>query len=467
MVKKKSHIHFVGIGGIGMSGIATILHSQGHIISGCDTDLDQKSIEQLKKLGCTIYQGNNNQECYCPSITTIVYTTMVTRNSPEIIAAQQRGIPTRSRGEMLGIILEDYISTICIAGSHGKTTTIALIAHILIEALYDPTVIIGGHLKTIDSNVKVGSKHLAVVESDESDRSFLFLKPTIAVITNISLEHLETYTDIEDIKRTFTQFIHTINPDGKAIIGIDDFHLSSLLPIVKSSFYTYGLTDQADLYADQIVQETHKTEFMVYEKNNNTPITHISFPLIGKHNIQNALAAILATLQLKIPIETIAQALHTFKGVERRFIYHGLYKNAEIFDDYGHHPREIAATILAAKHRVKNKLVVIFQPHRYTRLSKLWNQFIETFLSLPIDTLIITDIHAAGEEHIANVSGKIFHESLAHQKPLFSVLFAPLSKNFHEIKQVIDATINQQDLVLLLGAGKINQLVKELVEPAV
>ena len=458
MYLKKSHIHFVGIGGIGMSGIATILKYQGYTISGCDTDLDQPSIKMLQDIGCIIYQGNNAPSCRDNSIDILVYSSAIQANNPEILYAQQRGIPTIPRALMLAELMRMKYS-IAIAGAHGKTTTTSLISHILIEAGIDPTVIIGGHLKTISNNARHGKGDFLVAEADESDRSLLNLYATLAVVTNIDLEHLETYKDLDDIKQTFNQFLKNLPFYGSAVLCIDDENIQSLLPILTVKTILYGLTPRADWYAKNIDLQPNHSCFDLHHKNNESPLGFITLSMPGKHNVLNALAAIAIARELEVPLEVIKNALETFKGVERRFSYRGLFHNAEIFDDYGHHPKEIACTLEVAKRRSKNKLTVVFQPHRYTRTHKLWDQFLETFLQSPIDHLIITDIYPASETPIPGITGKQFAQTLQGLNPKFTVSYAPFESDFAEIKINIEKHLNPDDLILLLGAGKVNKLV--------
>ncbi len=461
MYKKKSHIHFIGIGGIGMSGIATILRYQGYTISGCDVDLDQQSIKQLKDIGCAIYQGNNTPNCNDPSIDTVVYSSAIRSDNPEIRAAQQRTIPTIPRGLMLAELMRMKYS-IAIAGSHGKTTTTSLISHILIEAGADPTVIIGGHLKTISHNARIGEGDFLVAEADESDRSLLNLYATLAIITNIDLEHLETYHDLDDIKQTFRKFLSNLPFYGTAILCIDDENIQSLLPILTVKTILYGLSPRADLYATNVKLEATHSTFTVCHKNHDLPLGEISIAMPGQHNVLNTLAAIALARELEIPMKAIACALTSFKGIERRFSYHGTYQGADLFDDYGHHPREITYTLQVAKKRAQKKLIVIFQPHRYTRTHKLWDSFLQAFLKSNIDHLIITDIHPASETPIPGITGKQLAQTLQSCNPSFSVSYAPMDANFHAIKSELDHKIASQDLVLLLGAGKINKLIQEL-----
>lgn len=461
MYRKKGHIHFVGIGGIGMSGIATILKHQGYTISGCDADLAQPSIGLLQQIGCKVYNGNNTLECQDSSIDVLVYSTAVGGNNPEITAAQERGIPTIPRALMLAELMRTKYS-VAIAGAHGKTTTTSLISHILMEAQMDPTIIIGGHLKNLSNNARMGEGEFLVAEADESDRTLLHLHATIAVITNIDLEHLETYKDLEDIKQTFIQFLNNLPFYGKAIMCLDDPVIRSILPIPHIKTVTYGITTDADLKASDITLNPDHVIFSVSRKHENAPLGTLMVPMPGIHNVLNSLAATSLALDLEIPFPTIAAALKTFKGIERRFSYRGMYKGAELFDDYGHHPTEIEHTVKIAKARAKNKLTVVFQPHRYTRTHKLWDQFINTFMHSSIDRLIITDIYPASEHPIDGVTAQEFTKALQAQNPSYPVIYAPYDADFTAITTEVNSSIHENDLLLFLGAGKINKLAYQL-----
>lgn len=462
---KKAHVHFVGIGGIGMSGIATILKHQGYEISGCDCDMDQQSVKDLKSINCAVYHGNNTPACQDPSIDILVYSSAIKDKNPEIVAAQERGIPTIPRALMLAELMRTKFS-IAIAGAHGKTTTTSLISHILIEAHMDPTVIIGGHLKNISNNARFGDGDFLVAEADESDRTLTRLHATLAVVTNIDLEHLETYKDIDDIKATFKQFLYNLPFYGKAIMCIDDPQVNSLFPLPHIKVIKYGLEDNAenaDVYGKDVTLSPTGTSFMVYEKGSPEALGMIQFGMLGRHNVLNALAAIAVARDLGLSFATIANALESFKGIERRFSYHGIYKGAEVFDDYGHHPREIANTFTVAKNRAHGKLTVVFQPHRYTRTHKLWDSFVETFVQSPIDHLIITDIYAASEAPIPGVTSEGLAAAIKARNPHFTVSYAPYEETFASIKGQLAEIVEDKGLVLLQGAGKLNKLAEQLV----
>ncbi len=461
MYKKKNHIHFIGIGGIGMSGIATILKGQGYHISGCDNDLEQKSVHDLSLLGCSIYQGNNSAGCHDASIDILVYSSAIQKNNPEILAAQQRGIPTISRALMLAELMRTKYS-IAISGSHGKTTTTSMISHILIEAQTDPTVIIGGHLKNISTNARFGKGDFLVAEADESDKSLLRLYPTIAVVTNINLEHVDVYSDIKDVKNTFKKFLENIPFYGKAILCDDNVHIDEILPLTNTKTLRYGYKSTSDIYAQDInLQKTFST-CTVWKKGASQPLGALYLTMPGRHNLLNALAGITVCLELDIPFHTIITALARFKGIDRRFTLKGTHNGALVFDDYGHHPTEIAQTLLVARKRTDKKLIVAFQPHRYSRTAGLWNDFINLFSQDTIDHLIITDIYPASEAPIQDITSERFVAELKAKNPHLSISYCPLDDTFTHIKQDLSGKLADGDLLLLQGAGKINKLANYL-----
>ncbi|MBA3752229.1 UDP-N-acetylmuramate--L-alanine ligase [Candidatus Dependentiae bacterium] len=461
---KKGHIHFIGIGGIGMSGIAKILKYQGYTISGCDTSLNQKSIQELLTYGCTIYEGNNTHQCKDTSIDILVYSSAIDPEDEEIKASQARGIPTIPRALMLAEIMRTKYS-IAISGAHGKTTTTSLISHIFIDALLDPTVIIGGHLKNICTNAKWGAGEFLVAEADESDRSFLKLLPTHAVVTNIDLEHLETYKDIDDIKAAFTQFLSNIPFYGKAIVCLEDPHIRSLLPaLTHVKMIKYGLDNEADFFAQDIILEKDHSTFTVFRKNHPEPLGVLTIPMPGIHNVLNALAALSASMEVGISFEKCAEALKTFKGIERRFSFQGVFKGAEVIDDYAHHPTEISTTLQVALKKNPQNLIVVWQPHRYIRTEKLWDVFIHLFSTSTIGHLIITDIYAAGEQPINSITSARFTQELQAKSPSYPITYIPYEKNFTEIVTHLTTLASEGDLILLLGAGNINKIADFLKE---
>jgi UDP-N-acetylmuramate--alanine ligase len=458
MYHKKTHIHFVGIGGIGMSGIAKILAYQGYIVSGCDLDLNQQSIQELTRLGCMIADRHNAPLCIHPQIDILVYSSAIQADHPEIKAAQKRGIPTIRRALMLAELMRTKFG-IAIAGSHGKTTTTSLIAHILLHAKLDPTVIIGGHLKTISTNAQFGNGDFLVAEADESDRSLIHLHPTLAVITNIDLDHLETYSNLDDIRSTFNLFLQNIPFYGKSFLCIDDENIQSILPIPHIKTVTYGFAKDALLRAENVYLASDHSQFTFIEHNN--VIGSITIMMPGRHNVQNTLAAIGIARELAIPFATIAHALQNFKGIERRFSFKGTYKGADIFDDYGHHPTEIKATLEVARKRTKKNLRIIFQPHRFSRTQALWHEFMQVLASPEIDQLVITDIYPASEKPIEGICSQKLVADLKMSHPGKDIRYISFTHDMDNLKVSLE-DLEPGDLLLLLGAGKINQLANHL-----
>ncbi len=464
MYKKKEHIHFVGIGGIGMSGIALMLVQQGYIISGCDTSYSSL-LKTLHEQGCHINEGHD--ELHASKADIIVYSSAINSHHPELIAAQNRGIPTIPRAVMLAEIMRTKFS-VAVAGSHGKTTTTSLISHIMIEAQQHPTVIIGGRLKNIDSNALMGKSDILIAEADESDRSLLYLNPTMAIINNIDAEHLDVYKDIDDVKATFQNFLERLPFYGKAFLGIDDQHIHQLLKLKHIPIITFGFDQNAHIKAEVIELAGGYSKFKVLARNHNDQphalLGEVALPFPGKHNILNALAAIALCLEFDIPFETIAHALNSFEGVARRFEYKGTFKGSEIFDDYAHHPTEIYHTLCAAQRRKRKKLHVIFQPHRYSRTAKLWDEFVHVFANqeapYKIDHLYIADIYPASEEPIDGINSKAFVAALrTHNKSLLS----QHSGSYNSTEQLVKQNISEGDFVITIGAGKINNVGLALV----
>lgn len=478
MYKKQKHIHFIGIGGIGMSGIAEILCLQGHRISGCDTGTGSKILNHLEKIGCSLNHSHSVDHIETADI--LVYSSAITPTNPELLAALKKGIPVIPRGIMLAELMRTKYG-IVIAGAHGKTTTTSMIAHVLIEAHLDPTVIVGGILKNLSSHIKLGKSSWMIAESDESDRSFLYLNPTIAVVTNIDNEHLDTYKTLDGVKQAFKHFLERLPFYGKAILCGDDENIQSILPLPHIPIIKYGLHSDADIQGTIISLRKDGAEFEVRAAKNllkdhllpeeaschddRVTLGTINLHLLGKHNVLNALAAISLCIELDIPFAAIKKALESFQGIERRFEYKGAARGADIFDDYGHHPTEIYHTLLIAQQRANKRLHVIFQPHRFSRLSQLWDDFVQLFTSFDIDTLYITDIYAASEQPVENITSKrLAHEieqHLAQYHKTTKVIYTPSTSR---LAQDVYQTLAPGDLVITLGAGKINKIGEEIVE---
>ena len=455
MFRKSTHIHFMGIGGIGMSAIAKILLLQGYTISGCDSNMDQKSIFDLQKLGCTIHPRNNHDLCNDPTITTLVYTSDINIKTAELVRAQEKGIATISRGQMLAELTRTKY-TVAIAGSHGKTTTTSLVAHIFMESKMDPTVLVGGHLTSISSNAHLGKSSFLVTETDESDRSLLYLFPTLAILTNIDREHLNTYKNLQDITETFQSFLQKIPFYGKAIVCVDDAQIRSLLPLHNIPTTTYGSHPDAqwsytnlNLYAD------YSTYTLLYTKK---VMGEVIVPIAGLHNVLNSIAALAVSIEAGISFQIASQALATFKGVDRRFTFRGTVQGAELFDDYGHHPTEIACTALVARKRARNKLIVVFQPHRYSRTQTLWKEFVELLATHPADHLIVTDLYTAHEQEIPGISSKELISAAKKINPLAPITHVALDENFASLHKAVTSLATNNDLILLQGAGNVTKL---------
>jgi len=459
MYKKPYHVHFIGIGGIGMSGIAQVLLHQGYIVSGCDAQADQKSCQQLKKQGGFIYQGNNTPACDDSSINCVVYSTAITHTHPELIRARERNIPTLHRAEMLAELMRSRYG-IGVSGAHGKTTTTGMIAHLLLSAELDPSIIIGGFLRTIDSNAHAGTGQWFVAEADESDRSFLTLPSTIAVVTNIDKEHLETYRDMDDIIATFTQFITQIPAYGCAVLCTDNEPLRALIPTLNKRVITYGFSDDAHIRGTAITCDATTSSCTVMR--GIQELGTLTLPMPGMHMLQNALASVAVGLELDIPFATIARALQTYPGIERRFSYHGTFNGAAVYDDYGHHPNEIIPTIAMARTRTTGKLILVFQPHRYSRIQGLWSEFIETLGTLPVNQLIMTDLYSAGETPITDIDTHHLIDAIKNRHAAAPIVYAPYTSDHEALKTTIAAYAHHNDLVLLMGAGSIYTLAQTL-----
>ena len=461
MLKKNTHIHFVGIGGIGMSSIAKILACQGYRISGCDTNLQQKSVLDLQALGCSIYQGNNHALCDDLSISTLVYTSEMNLQHPEIIRAQQRGIPTVARGVILAELTRTKY-TVAVAGSHGKTTTTSLLAHIFMEAKTDPTILVGGHLHSISSNARYGFGEFLITETDESDRSLLYLYPTIGILTNIDREHLSLYKNLHEVTTTFRQFLEKIPFYGKAFVCFDDPQIRSLLPLNNVNIVTYGTSPEAEWSYVNPLLESDKSHYTLLHAGKVMGTITVNMP--GKHNILNSIAALASSLEAGISFEVASKALATFTGVDRRFTLKGTFQGAEVFDDYGHHPTEIECTMAVARNRAKNKVILIFQPHRYSRLTTLWKEFAQMLATSTADEILITDIYSAGETAVPGFTSEKLVELAQSINPQATLTYLPVDQDFKALRSHLSLLAQSGDVIVLQGAGTINKIAAYLTE---
>jgi len=445
MYNKKHRIHFVGIGGIGMSGIAELLLNLGYKVSG--SDLNKTEITQeLSSLGATIYKGHNKQNI--ADVDVVVLSSAISQDNPEVLIAKENKIPVIPRAEMLAELMRLKYG-IAVAGSHGKTTTTSLVAAVLEQGGIDPTVVIGGKLNKTNTHAFLGQGDFLVAEADESDGSFLKLPPTIAVVTNIDREHMDFYSDLNEIKDTFIEFLNKVPFYGLAIICMDNENLQSIIPRMEKRVLTYGCSPQADLHARDIVLEGFSSKFSVYL--NDKKLGSLKLHMPGIHNVCNALAAVAVGLELNVQFKTIKKALSEFKGIHRRFQVRGSKNGIIWVDDYAHHPTEIKMTLKAAKKAAKGRVVVLFQPHRYTRTRDLFKEFMSAFNKA--DVLILTDIYAAGEKKIKGINAQKFYQSLREYGHKDVTFISSLS----DAEEYLRKNLRKDDLFLTLGAGNVWQ----------
>ena len=450
--EKIQNVHFVGIGGIGMSGIAEVLLNLGYHISGSDLK-ETEVTHRLQALGCDISYGHRRENVKKADV--VVISSAVRQDNPEIKVAEERLVPVIPRAEMLAELMRMKVG-IAIAGTHGKTTTTSLIATVLGAGGLDPTVVIGGRLNSIGSNARLGQGEFLVAEADESDGSFIKLMPTIAVVTNIDPEHLDYYSGIDEIKETFLNFLHRIPFFGLAVLCLDHPNIQSLIPKLKKRFTTYGLTTQADFQAKEIVFEGLSTSFDVLHERREVGRLRLQMP--GLHNVYNALATVATAFELNIPFHIVQETLRDFSGIQRRFQVKGERRGILVVDDYGHHPVEIMATLRAARRGWGRRVIAVFQPHRYTRTQTLFQDFLTAFYDA--DVLILTDIYPAGEDRIEGVEAKALFEGIreyGHKNASY----------FSDRKEMVDHLLSilvPGDMLITLGAGDIWQVSDEVVK---
>jgi len=439
------NIHFVGIGGIGMSGIAEILIDQGFLVSGSDIQRSENT-DYLASLGAVIYEGHAAEHVHHADV--VVYSSAVKPSeNPETVEAKRRNIPVIRRAEMLGEVTRlNYC--LAIAGTHGKTTTTSLCGLVLMKGGIDPTVIVGGRLKGLGgTNARLGRGEWTVVEADEYDRSFLQLLPTIAIITNVEPDHTDIYRDIDDLKSTFAEFAGKVPFYGYVALCLDDPLTMEILPAINKPKVTYGLTPQCEVRAVDITFQQRSSRSTVLH--NGEPVGIMELHIPGLHNVKNALASVAVGLKLGIPFETIAAALREFTGVYRRFEVKGERRGVLVIDDYAHHPTEVKATLQATRNGWNNRIVCVFQPHTFTRTRDFYVEFGKSFGNA--DILLVTDVYAAREKPIDGITGELVANA-AHQFGHRNVLYLP---DKAEIPAVLDSIVREGDIVLTLGAGDI------------
>jgi UDP-N-acetylmuramate--alanine ligase len=451
MYGKIQKIHFVGIGGIGMSGIAEVLINLDYQVSG--SDLKESDItRRLASLGGTIAYGHKAENL--AEVDVVVTSTAVNLENPEVQEAHRRKIPVIPRAEMLAELMR-MKHGIAIAGTHGKTTTTSMVATVLSHGDIDPTVVIGGRLDSIGSNAKLGQGEYLVAEADESDGSFLKLSPTIAVVTNVDEDHLDYYRDLDEIRETFVDFINKVPFYGLVVLCLDDENLQGMIPEVKKRLVTYGLTSQADFQASDIEHKADRTSFMVHFRGE--ALGRLSIRMPGQHNVLNALAAVAVGMELDMPFAAIAEGFQDFGGVGRRFQIKGEAQGIMVVDDYGHHPVEIKATLSAACAGWPRRVVAVFQPHRYSRTEALFDDFLVAFYQA--DHVAVMDVYAAGEEVRPEVSA----ENLANGISEHGHKSCCYTGDTEATVEHLQAVLQPGDIVITLGAGNVWQVGEELL----
>ena len=444
-------VHFIGIGGIGMSSLAEVLIDMGYPVTGSDQK-SSPTTERLATRGAVVYEGHAAANLAGAKM--VVYSSAVRSENPEIVEARRRKLPVIPRGELLAELMRQKFG-IAVAGSHGKTTTTAMVAAILIHANLDPTILVGGRMGINGSNARLGKSEYLVVESDESDGSFLKLAPIIAIVTNIDREHLDHYSGIEEIRAAFATFIAKIPFYGAAILCLDDENIQQLLPGVNRRVVTYGTSAQADLRITGASAGHLASEFHLFLGDRDLGCFRLQVP--GAHNTLNATAAVAVALELDVPVETIREALAEFRGVDRRFQVRGSERGVTVIDDYGHHPTEIRATLAAARACRFQGVHVLFQPHRYTRTQALLDDFARSFHQA--DSVLVTDIYAASEAPIAGVTAQALVEKLN----AFGHRGASYAGSVEQGIAAVVAAAGSGDAIVTLGAGSVSQAAPEIL----
>ena len=458
-MRRIRRIHFVGIGGTGMNGIAEVVANQGFDVSG--SDLNESGVTRhLKELGAKIYIGHD--AAHVEGVDVLVVSSAVPENNPEVLAARKARIPVVPRAEMLAELMR-FKRGIAVAGTHGKTTTTSLTASLLAEAGVDPTFVIGGVVNAWGSHARLGQGEYLLAEADESDGSFLLLQPIIALITNIDSDHLESYDNsFENLKKAFLEFLQHLPFYGAAILCMDDPEVASLIPQVNRAVVTFGLSENADIRATEVRQEGRNMSFRVHLPQPSEPID-VTINLPGLHNVRNALGACAIAWEIGLDVSAIVACLREFKGVDRRFAEVGElpFGNGMVraIEDYGHHPSELEATITAAREGWPAKrIIAVFQPHRYTRTFRLFDEFSRVLSTA--DVVVLTDIYSAGEASIEGVDSAALCNSIRARGEVDPVLIGDVQK----LTVSLPALLKDGDLVLLMGAGNIGQVAQDLRE---
>ncbi len=445
--ERVKRFHFVGVGGIGMSGIARILLDMGYEVSGSDLR-ENENTKALRERGARVYIGHSPHNVG-KDVQVVVYSSAIGGNNPEIMRAKELGIPVIPRGEMLAELFK-LKEGIAVSGSHGKTTTTSMIAHILEEAGFDPTVIIGGKLKRLGSNAKLGRGDLLVSEADESDGSFLKLSPVVAVITNVDREHMDFYRNIDEVVSAFSRFAASVPFYGFCVANADNGNVLRAISGLGKKVVTFGMNAEADLTGRELEVKDGRYTFSVFLKGKRLGRVHLKIG--GRHNVYNALAATAVALELDVPFPTVKEALEDFSNADRRMELKGFVGDVPVYDDYGHHPTEIRAVVRTMREMYPGRrLLMVFQPHRYSRTYYLFEDFVEVLREA--DRLFLLDIYPAGEENVYNVSA----EELARRSG------AVFIKEKDRVKEVLRREIREGDVVLFMGAGDITRLCEDFI----
>jgi UDP-N-acetylmuramate--alanine ligase len=450
---RRRRIHFVGIGGIGMSGIAEVLLTLGYAVSGSDLGASDTT-RRLERLGAQVHVGPHDAAHVTGDIDVLVISSAVTFANLEVVRARELKIPVIPRAEMLAELMRMKYG-VAVAGSHGKTTTTSLVAAVMREAGRDPTMVVGGKLRTLGTNARLGQGEYLVAEADESDGTFLLLSPIVAVVTNIDREHMDYHGDMDRLRDAYLQFVHRVPFYGLAVLCLDNVNVRAMLPKIHKRFVTYGTSSDADWQARELEVSGLETHFEVWRSGECRGTVRLRMP--GRHHALNALAALAVAEELEIPFAAAARGLEEFGGIHRRFEVKGEEKDVLVVDDYGHHPEEIRATLRAAREGFSRRLVVAFQPHRYSRTQDLFDEFLGAFDDA--DVLLLTDVYSAGEARREGVSGETLFQALRRRGHL-DVRYVAARE---DVAEALLEVARPGDLVLTLGAGDIHRASDELL----
>ncbi len=453
MLERQRRIHFVGVGGVGMSGLAIILKYMGHEVTGCDL-AESKYLEKVRAAGIEVFLGHD--PAHLKGMEIVVYSSAVSLDHPELAQAKELGLWVVPRAKMLAEVMGQYPKSIVVAGSHGKTTTTSMLAELLCKLGLKPTVVVGGIVNNLQSHSLLGEGTYLVAEADESDGSFLYYSPYLTVITNIDREHLDFYADFSAIKKAFQNFILRTNPEGRVILCGDDPGIRETVSELSLPFLFYGLGEGNEVRARVISEGAYPQAEVYYQKKF---LGRLALKVPGLHNLTNALGVIAVALVLGLPMDKVLSILSEFKGVKRRLEFKGIYQGALVYDDYAHHPREIEVTLkaLRGKHP-ERRLVLLFQPHRYTRTKALWEDFL--FVLKEPEILILTDIYPASEKPIPGITGETFYEALKKlrkDKPTF------FEKEERDLLAMLKKVLAPRDVFVTMGAGNVYKVAEKII----